>query len=118
MELVADEGVDKIIVERLRHDGHGVHYVAESLRGTADDEILKIANAANALLITADKDFGELVFRQRQATSGVVLLRLGGISKARKVDVVSLAVTTHGSELLGAFTVIEPGLIRIRPTFE
>jgi predicted nuclease of predicted toxin-antitoxin system len=64
VNLVADEGVDRPVVERLRHDGHDVVYVAELSPSIADEEVLQQANARSAILVTADKDFGELVFRQ------------------------------------------------------
>jgi predicted nuclease of predicted toxin-antitoxin system len=63
MNLVADEGVDRQIVEQLRQDGHDVAYIAELAPSISDDEVLQQANDRHALLVTADKDFGELVFR-------------------------------------------------------
>ncbi|MDL1962260.1 MAG: DUF5615 family PIN-like protein [Deltaproteobacteria bacterium] len=63
MNFVADESVDRQIVERLRDDGHSVWYVAEMAPSISDDEVLKLANNESASLITSDKDFGELVFR-------------------------------------------------------
>ena len=83
MNLVADEGVDRPVVERLRQDGHDVVYVVALSPGVADEEVLQQANARSAVLLTADKDFGELVFRQRLVHSGVVLLRLAGLANAR-----------------------------------
>mgnify|MGYP002628041632 FL=1 len=65
MYLLADEGVERQIVERLRSDGHSVAYIAEMSPGISDEVILAQANDERALLVTFDKDFGELVFRQR-----------------------------------------------------
>jgi predicted nuclease of predicted toxin-antitoxin system len=84
VNLVADEGVDRPVVEHLRQDGHDVVYVAELSPGVADEEVLQQANARSAVLLTADKDFGELVFRQGLVHSGVVLLRLRGWRTRRK----------------------------------
>lgn len=66
MNPLADEGVERAIVDRLRQGGHGVMYVAEMEPGIDDDIVLDRANKQNAILITADKDFGELVFRLRR----------------------------------------------------
>ncbi len=64
MIFVADESVDKPIVDRLRADGHEVHFIGESDPGLSDESVLSFSNFKKAVLITADKDFGELVFRQ------------------------------------------------------
>ena len=66
MNFLADESVDQPIVERLRHDGHGVLAVVEMEPSISDETVLKRANQQLSLLLTADKDFGELVFRQRR----------------------------------------------------
>jgi len=79
------------VVQRLRADGHHVAYVAEMDPGITDEAVLALANEQSALLVTADKDFGELVYRQRRLSSGVVLVRLA-----------------H------AFTVVTSGMVRIR----
>jgi len=69
VKLVADEGIDRQIVRRLREEGHEVLYVAELQAGITDDEILRLAAEDASLLITADKDFGDLVFRQHRSES-------------------------------------------------
>ena len=69
MNLVADEGVDRQMVDRLRHHGHQGFYVAEMQPRIPGEVVLALANAEGALLVTADKDFGEVVFRERRSTS-------------------------------------------------
>lgn len=115
MNILADESVDQPIVERLRADGHDVLAVVEMEPGLPDADVLTLANQCGALLLTADTDFGELVFRQHRLATGVVLIRLGGLSAVTKSAVVSAAIREHASELAEAFTVVSPGMIRIRP---
>jgi predicted nuclease of predicted toxin-antitoxin system len=114
VNILADESVDGPIVYRLRQDGHLVYYVAEMEPGIPDDAVLDLANREAALLLTADRDFGELVYRQHRTTSGVVLVRLAGLSPLRKAEIVSSALEQHTTELPRAFTVISPGTVRIR----
>jgi len=114
LSFVADESVDRQIVERLRDRGFDVLYVAEMAPGTSDDVILAEANRRHAVLVTADKDFGELVFRQRALSSGVVLVRLAGLAPDTKAAMVAAIVEGHGKELLHRFAVISPGSLRIR----
>lgn len=114
MNLLADESVDKSIVDRLRKDGHSVLYIGELTPSIDDAAVLHQANQNGSLLLTSDKDFGELVFRMGQVHAGVVLLRLAGLSAVEKAMTVSSVFATQANELLEAFSVISPGRIRIR----
>lgn len=113
MMLLADESVDRPIVERLRQDGHDTLYVAELSPSIKDDEVLQQANSRNSLLLTEDKDFGELVYRLGRVHTGVVLIRLAGLPPSSKAETVA-KVQDHVGELPGAFSVISPGAVRIR----
>lgn len=115
MRFLFDESTDAPVAVVLREQGHVVHCVWESLPGIDDDVVLAMANKQRAILVTADKDFGELVFRLGHAVVGVVLLRLHGLGMDEKVDIVTTAVRDFGRRMAGAFTVITPTLIRIRP---
>jgi predicted nuclease of predicted toxin-antitoxin system len=114
LAFLADECVDQQIVERLRQDGHHVAYVPEMVPGISDDAVLQGANEKQALLLTADKDFGELIFRQGKMAAGVVLIRLAGLSPTTKAEIVAQAILEHGGALFGSFCVIAPGSLRIR----
>jgi hypothetical protein len=70
MNLLVDESVELEVVARLRADGHATVYVAELSPRITDDQVLDEANARSALLVTADKDFGELVYRPAASTPG------------------------------------------------
>jgi len=115
MNFLADEGVDFPVVHRLRSDGHEVLYVAEMDPGIDDERVLTIANERNALLLTADKDFGELVYRLHRISAGVLLMRLAGLSPASKAELISSVVHDHGRQLMYTFTVVTPGMVRVRP---
>jgi predicted nuclease of predicted toxin-antitoxin system len=108
VNFLADESVDQPVVN--------VVAIAELQPSLLDDVVLSKSTDSNALLLTTDKDFGELVFRQQQVTAGVVLIRLSGLSVEAKQDLVSAASREHESELRDAFTVISPGTVRIRRT--
>lgn len=114
MKFVADESVDRPIVERLRRDGHTVIYIAESEPGWTDERVLAEATARDALLLTADKDFDELVFRLGRVNQGILLLRLAGLSADAKESAVGNAVRRHAEEFRGRFSVVLPGNVRIR----
>jgi predicted nuclease of predicted toxin-antitoxin system len=114
VNLLADEGVDRQIVERLRADGHEVIYIAEMAAGMTDDDVLNLGRDTSSLLLTQDKDFGELVFRQGLATSGVLLIRLAGLEARAKAASVSAVIKDREAELSGSFSVLTVGSLRIR----
>ncbi|HXH11047.1 MAG TPA: DUF5615 family PIN-like protein [Alphaproteobacteria bacterium] len=73
-----------------------------------------MANQRGALLLTADKDFGELVFRRGRISAGVLLMRLAGLSPGTKATPVCAVIQEHANELSQPFTAVSPGMIRIR----
>lgn len=114
MKLYADEGMDRQIVDALRGAGFDAAYAAESDPSAADDSVLAKAAAEGRLLLTSDKDFGELVHRLGKASAGVMLIRLSGLSAELKAKLVVEAISAHPGELARAFSVLSPGVLRIR----
>jgi predicted nuclease of predicted toxin-antitoxin system len=88
--------------------------VAELAPGVSDEQVLTHARTDDAVLLTADKDFGELVHRQQRVSTGIVLIRMAGVDARTKAESVCVALSAHESELHGNFTVITPGKVRIR----
>lgn len=91
-------------------------YVAEPSAGIDDDEVLARAAEGLAVLVTVDKDFGELVYRHGRIHHGVLLIRLHGLAASEKARIVGAAVAEHGEELPGSFAVIDRNRIRVRRT--
>jgi predicted nuclease of predicted toxin-antitoxin system len=114
MTILGDESASGSVLDRLRADGFVVQLVRDISPGVPDTVVLTQSVQSGAIVVTEDKDFGELVFRQGLSHVGVVLLRLEGVSRPRKADLASQAFRDHGHEFVGAFTVISPGGIRIR----
>ncbi|WP_437689752.1 DUF5615 family PIN-like protein [Sorangium sp. So ce176] len=113
--ILADENIAAPILERLRADGLTVLQVAEIAPTIADSEVLRLAAEHNAIVLTDDKDFGELVVREGCAHRGVVLLRLAGVPYPKRAEMVSALFHECGAELEGAFTVLSnDGRVRIR----
>jgi predicted nuclease of predicted toxin-antitoxin system len=115
MRFLADENVSRWVIERLRNDGHDVVSIAETRSGARDEEVLSVADADGRILISEDRDFGELVIRQRLSVRGMVLLELDRLSNAREAVTVAEVVSMHADRLVGNLVVIEPGRIRVRP---
>ena len=86
MRWLADECVAAGLVALLRADGHDVVYVAEAAAGLSDADVITLASREMRVLLTEDKDFGDLVFRRERAVPGVVLLRIAPENPASKGD--------------------------------
>ena len=114
MRIFADENIGTATVQQLRDEGHFVTWVIEGGRGSTDPKVLSSALEANSLLITNDKDFGELVFRHRQHTAGVLLLRIHDLPYSLRAKMVLAAIHAEGESLLDKFSVLTPSGIRSR----
>ena len=113
MNILADENLDIQMVERLREDGHSVIYVAELEPTKSDDAILDLARQHASLILTHDRDFGELIFRQNRATNGVLLMRIHRLSRDARIDLVSATLQEHGETIENNFAVLTPGTFRV-----
>ena len=115
MRLCANENVPGDCVAFLRQHGHGVLWIRESARGSSDEAVLATAQSETRLLITFDKDFGELVFRRGKSGSrGIVLFRLRKLSPdfvARRVTQILESL----AECEGHYAVVDEHSIRLRP---
>lgn len=118
MRILADENVERLVIERLRQDGHIVDAIAAQAPGTLDPPILARAVAENVVLLTADRDFGDYIYRDGLAApaAGLVLYRLGNhLSTARKADIIATTFTQPATYFAGQFTVIDEPKVRQRP---
>jgi len=115
LAFVADENFDFSIVKILRQKGYSVIAIAESFPSIPDPQVLQIAMDRNAILLTEDKDFGELVHRLRMPHCGILLVRLLKINSSEKSQRVCEVIEKLGNELLNSFSVLSNDQLRIRP---
>jgi predicted nuclease of predicted toxin-antitoxin system len=113
MNFVADESCARPVIQALREAGHVVVAIAEIARGATDDQVLERALTEKRVLITEDRDFGELVYARGRSSAGVILVRFPSRARRAKCATVIEAVSRLGSRLRAAFTVVEPGRVRI-----
>ena len=113
MNFLADESCAGPVVRTLREAGHDVVAIAEVARGATDEQVLELALNEKLVLITEDRDFGELVYARGRSSAGVILVRFDSRAHHAKAATVVEAVEKLGSRLLNAFTVIEAGRVRI-----
>ena len=97
---------DAPVILLLRQHGFDVRSVSEEFPSKEDEFVLESANMDDRVLVTSDKDFGELVYRLKKTSKGVILLRIE--------ELLLKVIRDRKDELLNSFIVIRKGMVRIR----
>jgi predicted nuclease of predicted toxin-antitoxin system len=113
MNFLADESCAGPVIRALRETGHDVVAIAEVAKGATDEQVLERAVNEKRVLITEDRDFGELVYARGRPSAGVILVRFHSRARRAKPATVVEAVAKLGLRLRNVFTVVEPGRVRI-----
>ncbi len=114
MQFLVDESAGSAIAAHLLGLGHDVLEVVQFMPQADDAVILARAVQESRIVVTNDKDFGELVFRSGQAHGGIVLLRLHDESSANRVRVMQAVLDQCGDTLPNQFVVATETQIRVR----
>jgi predicted nuclease of predicted toxin-antitoxin system len=115
MRIIANENVAATVISELRRRGHDVNWIKESNPGVGDEAVLATAQNEQRLVLTHDKDFGELAFRYGlPAACGVLLIRLSGSGRQADIEQV-LNVIDSRDDWAGQFSVASRGRLRMRP---
>jgi predicted nuclease of predicted toxin-antitoxin system len=115
MRLCANENIPDACIAALRAHGHDVNWIRETMAGATDEQVMDRASKEDRLLLTFDKDFGELVYiRGRAAAQGVILFRISQQSAAVVAETV-LRVLALRDDWAGQFSVVDDRTIRMRP---
>jgi predicted nuclease of predicted toxin-antitoxin system len=115
MRFLANENIAPTVIRKLRESGHDILSAKESMRGCGDADVLARAVAEGRVLVTFDKDFGELAFRSRlPATCGVVLFRITPHGRQQDTNLVFQALQSR-YDWAGAFWTVTDQRIRRRP---
>jgi predicted nuclease of predicted toxin-antitoxin system len=113
-KFLIDVGVGKKVEEWMKTLQYDTKTIRDLNPRMPDIEILKIAVAEKRLLITMDKDFGELVYKSRRSYSGVLLLRLEDESTAEKIKVLETILNNYASKIANKFSVYKKNKLRIK----
>ncbi|MFT3883185.1 MAG: DUF5615 family PIN-like protein [Gemmatales bacterium] len=114
MRLLADENLPASIVQWLRETGHDIASASEVSSGEVDEHWLDLANAEERLILTSDKDFGELVYREGLSSFGVILLRMDEMPVRDWIVRLREAWSIVEANPQGKFIVISPKRERVR----
>ena len=115
MRLLANENIPFAAIQSLRENGYNVLWIRESAPGSADEDVLALASEEERVLLTFDKDFGELAFRSGlPAKCGIVLFRIP-MASAKYLARFIVNVMTSRSDWPDHFSVVEIDRIRMKP---
>jgi predicted nuclease of predicted toxin-antitoxin system len=113
VKFVADESCAGPVIRALRQAGHDLIAIAETAGSSSDEAVMEKARTEGRVLITEDRDFGELIYARGRPTEGVLFVKFHSRLRHAKNAAVVEAVAKLGERLRGAFTVIEPGRVRL-----
>lgn len=109
MRFLADEYFPFASVARLRSDGHDVAAVAEGAVGNTDRENIQLAIRERRVILTYDRDYGELIFeRGAPSPPGVIYFRLPSASPEEPAERVIRLLADPEVVILGRFTAVGP----------
>lgn len=112
LKFLADVNVEKSIIEEIKALGYNITSVAEIDAKMPDSKIFELANAENKILITNDKDFGEIVFRQKLISSGIILIRLEKQDINVKIKLIKKLLIFYKEKIQYHFIVINQNKFR------
>lgn len=114
MKFLVDVGVSKKVEKWLKEKGYDVKAVRDINPKAKDSEILHIAVREGRIVITMDKDFGELVYNSGEKHSGVLLLRLEDANGEQKVEIIKKILREYADKIETKFCVFQDGRLRIK----
>src|SRR5690242_479234 len=116
MRILANENIPLPSIREIRAVGHEVQAVAEIMGGETDTAVLAKAAEDNLVIITFDRDYGELIFaRKLPKPAGVIYLRFDPRTPTETSDIVLGLLATDGLVLAGRFTTVDRDKTRQRP---
>jgi len=118
MKFLVDESVEYRIVIFLRELGFDALSVAEDFPTTADNQILTRAFREDRIVLTNDRDFGELIYRHQLPHKGVIFFRLRDEVASSKIERLKNLFSQHRTKLPGRFVVVTDHKIRFKKTSE
>lgn len=114
MKFLVDVGVGKIAEAELRRSDYDVKSVRDLDPRMRDIDILHLAAEEQRIVITMDKDFGELVYREGLSHAGVMLFRMEDATGLEKASVLVNLLAQHADKIQGRFCVYQNGRLRVR----
>ncbi len=115
-KIVADENIDFFIIKKLRNNGFDILSIMEEYSGITDEEVIRITQERNAILLTEDADFGEWVFAHKIENISVIYLRYPYNERESIAEKLLTLIQNDRYIFEKHFFVLTPKKLRIRTT--
>ena len=112
--IIADENIDHQIIQSLRKLGIEIFSIYENERGKTDIDIVKSSRVPPRIILTEDKDFGEMVFQNGIRNISVVFIRYTFFETREMIEILKNLFLRSHNELFGKFTTVTTQKIRSR----
>ncbi len=115
IKFLANVNVEKPLIDFLEEKGFDVKWVTNIDKRMPDDRVCEIANSEQRIIITNDKDFGEIVFYQQKITYGIILLRAKGQNSSEKIILFDKLLENYLDKIANHFVVLTKTKFRFIP---
>ena len=115
LRFLVDVNVGLSVTNSLRQHGYDVTFAGDLNWSMPDLELLSLAHREERIIVTMDTDFGELVYHSGQPHAGVLLLRMPGVTRSERVQIVQEIIDRYGEQIPGHLCVYREGNLRVRP---
>ena len=118
MDFLANENFPLLSARRLREAGHRVVSIFQEAPGSKDEDVLKRAHTESLIILTFDRDYGELIYRhQALPPAGVVYFRFAPATPSEPAEILLNATDKADLSVIGKFTIVERGRVRPRSIY-
>lgn len=115
IKFLANVNVEKPLIDFLNEKGFDVKWVTSIDKRMPDDRVCEIANSEQRIIITNDKDFGEIVFYQKKIAYGIILMRVKGQNSSEKIILLDKLLENYLDKIANHFVVITNSKFRFIP---
>ena len=115
IKFLADVNVEKAVVGYLLGKKYDTKWIPEYNCEMPDEDLLHLANIENRIIITNDKDFGELIYLQKKVSTGIILFRVREQRAEDKVNLIKYLLENFIEKIMNHFIVITEEKVRIIP---
>lgn len=118
MNFLANENFPLLSVRLLREAGHYVVSIIQEAPGSKDEDILKRAHTERLIILTFDRDYGELIYRHKALPpAGVVYFRFTPATPSEPAEIFLNVIDRAALSVFGKFTIVERGRVRQRSLY-